>query len=155
MEFGLPARRSAPFHSLGLFEPLARLPGVHLVSLQKGHGSEQLEDLAARFRVSDLGSSCDDFGDTAAVMKNLDLIISVDSAPAHLAGALALPVWLPLPRDSEWRWLLDRQDSPWYPTMRLFRQTTAGNWSDVMERMARELGSRAQLLGHESNVANS
>ena len=75
-------------------------------------------------------------------MNNLDLVISVDSSPAHLAGALGVPVWVPLPQDSEWRWLFDREDSPWYPTMRLFRQTTPDDWSDVFARMAAELGRR-------------
>ena len=77
-------------------------------------------------------------------MKNLDLVISVDSSPAHLAGALGVPVWVPLPSACCWRWLTQREDSPWYPTMRLFRQTSFGDWSDVFERMARELGVSIQ-----------
>ena len=128
--------------SLTQFEPLARVPGVRLISLQKGLGSEQLQELAGRFPIADLGSTCEDFSDTAAVMKNLDLVISVDSAPAHLAGALGVPVWLPLPSLCCWRWLTHREDSPWYPTMRLFRQATSGNWSPVLEQMAQQLGSR-------------
>ena len=79
--------------------------------------------------------------DTAAAMKALDLIITSDSAVAHLAGALGVAVWVALPWIPDWRWLLDRQDSPWYPTMRLFRQTRAGDWGEVFARMAAELAS--------------
>jgi hypothetical protein len=77
--------------------------------------------------------------DTAAVMHNLDLVITSDSAVAHLAGALAVPIWVALPLVPDWRWLLDRQDSPWYPTMRLFRQTRLDCWSDIFDRMTEEL----------------
>ncbi len=126
---------------LALFEPLAAIPGVRLLSLQKGAGSEQLAD--AKFKVEDLGSTLDEgaaaFCDTAAVIENLDLVISSDTALAHLAGALAARVWVALPLSPDWRWLLDRDDSPWYPTMRLFRQTRAGDWPAVFERIAAEL----------------
>src|SRR5262249_28386889 len=95
------------------------------------------------FPVTDLGSRLDEtagpFMDTAAVMKNLDLVVTSDTAIPHLAGALAVPVWVALPFAPDWRWLLEREDSPWYPTMRLFRQTERGNWTRVFERMAREL----------------
>ena len=77
--------------------------------------------------------------DTAAVMENLDLIITTDTAAAHLAGGLGVPVWTALAYVADWRWLLDREETPWYPTMRLFRQTEPGNWSEVFERMTREL----------------
>jgi len=91
----------------------------------------------------DLGSRLDEasgaFMDTAAVMMNLDLVISSDNAVPHLAGALGVPVWLALPLGPDWRWLLEREDSPWYPTMRLFRQTRCGQWEDVFDRMAEEL----------------
>ena len=73
--------------------------------------------------------------DTAAIMKNLDLIITVDTAPAHLAGALGVPVWVALPFAPDWRWLLEREDSPWYPTMRLFRQKKPGDWDEVFARL--------------------
>ena len=132
--------RSIP---LAAFAPLAAVPGVRLISLQKGHGSGQLAELHERFEVIDLGDSLDStagpFMDTAAVMKNLDLVITSDTAIAHLAGALGVPVWLALCASPEWRWMLARTDSPWYPTMRLFRQTTLGNWTDVFQRMAAEL----------------
>jgi ADP-heptose:LPS heptosyltransferase len=112
---------------------------VHLLSLQKGAGSEQLPALQGRFPVTDLGSHLDDFLDTAAVMKSLDLVISVDTAIAHLAGALGIPVWVAMPFAPDWRWLLDREDSPWYPTMRLFRQARSGWWEDVFHRIAETL----------------
>jgi hypothetical protein len=131
--------RSSP---LVQFAPLARVPGVHLLSLQKGAGCEQLPALQGRFPVTDLGSRLDDFLDTAAVMKSLDLVISVDTAIAHLAGALGVPVWVALPFAPDWRWLLDREDSPWYPTMRLLRQTRPGRWEDVFHRIAEALQER-------------
>ena len=141
-KFRLDRFRSAP---LTEFAPLARVPGVHLFSLQKGPGAEQLAALTDRFPVTDLGSGLDDFVDTAAVLKNLDLVVSVDTAVAHLAGALGIPVWVALPSASDWRWLMDREDSPWYPSMRLFRQDKPGDWAGVFaeirvaaEKMAAE-----------------
>ena len=120
------------------FAPLARLPGVRLISLQKGFGSEQIA--AVDFPVLDLSDRLDEaagpFMDTAAVIRNLDLVVTADTAIAHLAGALGAPVWLALQLSPDWRWLLGRDDSPWYPTMRLFRQTTFGQWPDVFERIA-------------------
>ena len=86
----------------------------------------------------------DAFVDTAAAMSCLDLIVTCDTSIAHLAGALALPVWVALKSDAEWRWLTERADSPWYPTMRVFRQTRRGVWSDVFEAMARELAQLAE-----------
>jgi tetratricopeptide (TPR) repeat protein len=137
--------RSVP---LSEFAPLADVPGVQLFSLQKGPGSEQLtESLAARLHIVDLAGSLDNEGsafmDTAAVMKCLDLVITTDTAAAHLAGALAVPVWVALGFSPEWRWMLDREDSPWYPTMRLFRQAKLGQWGDVFARMADELRKKA------------
>jgi hypothetical protein len=85
-----------------------------------------------------------DFLDTAAVMSSLDLVVAPDSAVAHLAGALGVRVWVPLSTVGEWRWLVDREDSPWYPTMRLFRQTSLGDWDGVFERTAQTL--RRELL---------
>ena len=84
-----------------------------------------------------------DFSDTAAFMQNLDLIISVDTAAAHLAGALGRPVWTLLPFNPDWRWMLTTEDSPWYPTMRLFRQPSFGDWESVMARVADELKNLA------------
>jgi hypothetical protein len=81
--------------------------------------------------------------DTAAVMQALDLLITSDSAIVHLAGALAVPIWVALPFMPDWRWLLDREDSPWFPTMRLFRQRVRGNWEEVFGRIAEELGTKS------------
>jgi hypothetical protein len=131
--------------SVGLaeFAPLAELRGVHLVSLQKGPGSEQLGAFAGRWPATDLGVRLDEttgaFMDTAAVMKHLDLIVTSDTSIPHLAGALGVPVWVVLPCLPDWRWLLNREDSPWYPTMRLFRQERAGDWGSVFRRIAEEV----------------
>jgi Tfp pilus assembly protein PilF len=128
--------RSIP---LAEFAPLAGLPGVRLISLQKGFGSKQITDVD--FPVRDLSSQLDEstgpFMDTAALIRNLDLVVTPDSATAHLAGALGAPVWLALQHVPDWRWLRDRDDSPWYPNARLFRQTTFGEWSEVFQRMAK------------------
>jgi hypothetical protein len=132
--------RSAPLTALA---PLAAVPGVRLISLQKGPGSEQIwsfppiEDLGSRF---DAGA--DAFLDTAAAMQCLDLVVSVDTAPAHLAGALGKPVWIALKHVPDWRWMLGRADSPWYPAARLFRQERAGDWGAVFQQMAEALKQR-------------
>ncbi len=125
--------------SLAHFAPLADVPGVCLVNLQKGHGVEQLPAFAAAHSIVDFGEQVDStagaFMDTAAIMRNLDLVITADTATAHLAGALGINVWVALRQVPEWRWLLDRDDSPWYPTMRLFRQQQLGQWDAVFENM--------------------
>jgi Tfp pilus assembly protein PilF len=131
---------------LALLEPLAVIPGVRLYSLQKGHGLDQLAVVADRFTVTDLGPQLDDFMDTANAIKSLDLVISPDTSLAHLAGALGAPVWVALPLASDWRWLLDREDTPWYPTMRLYRQRTWGNWNEVFERITRDLKARLDAI---------
>jgi len=130
--------RSVP---LTAFAPLAGVEGVNLVSLQVGPGCEQVAALGGRFPVADLASGFDPagIGDAAAVVQNLDLVITVDTSVAHLAGALSVPVWLALPFAADWRWLVGREDSPWYPTMRLFRQARPGAWGEVFERLAREM----------------
>jgi hypothetical protein len=133
-------QRSIP---LAQFAPLAHVPSVQLISLQKGPGKEQLLALADAFPVVDFNNRLDEaagaFTDTAAIMSSLDLVITSDTALPHLAGALGIPVWIALPFVADWRWLLEREDSPWYPTMRLFRQTRLNQWEDVFERMAEEL----------------
>ena len=132
--------RSIP---LRFFEPLASHPDTRLISLQIGFGSEQVSQVADRFAVLEFGPDFDErngpFMDAAAVISNLDLVITSDTAVAHLAGAMGARVWLALPRVANWRWMQDREDSPWYPTMRLFRQERAGDWEGVFRRMSEEL----------------
>jgi tetratricopeptide (TPR) repeat protein len=136
--------RSVPLVELA---PLADVPGVSLYSLQKGYGTEQLQDASFAARIArfepELDTEADAFIDTAAVMMHLDLVVTSDTAIAHLAGALGRPVWLALQFAPEWRWLLDRADSPWYPTMRLFRQGRSGDWAGVFAEMAAQLGKLA------------
>ena len=93
----------------------------------------------SRYLLSDLSARIEDFADTAEIVEQLDLVISVDTAVAHLAGALGRPVWLLLPFAPDFRWMLDRDDSPWYPTMRLFRQSHRGDWPNVFSRVAQDL----------------
>ncbi len=126
----------------GCFVPLASLPGTRFFSLQKGAGVEQLQDVAGQFPITELGSRLQDFTDTAAVMMNLDLVVTSDTAIAHLAGALGVPVWVALRFIPDWRWLLDRNDSPWYPTMRLFRQDSRGDWQGVFRRIEAAIGQQ-------------
>ena len=132
------------FRSPGLaaIEPLLEIDGIAWVSLQKGPGREQLT-LGAQDNLIDLADDLTDFAETAAAMANLDLIISSCTAPAHLAGALGRPVWTLLPFMPDWRWLLERDNSPWYPTMRLFRQEAPGQWSGVVAGVAAALAGRA------------
>jgi tetratricopeptide (TPR) repeat protein len=119
--------------ALRQLETLAKIPKVRLIALQKHDGLEELKDLppAMRVEVFPLDETGDAFVDSAAIMENLDLVISADTAAAHLAGALGRPVWVALQFASDWRWFLDRSDSPWYPSMRLFRQKTDGDWAGV------------------------
>jgi tetratricopeptide (TPR) repeat protein len=137
------AGRSIP---LAEFLALAEDPRVRLVSLQRMHGLDQLEALPARHRIVDPGpdfdAGPDAFADTAALMAGLDLVVSSDTAIAHLAGALGVPAWIGLKWTPEWRWMLDRDDSPWYPAARLFRQPSAGDWAGVFAAMAVALEAR-------------
>jgi tetratricopeptide (TPR) repeat protein len=145
--------RSIP---LAQFEALARVPGVQLISLQKGPGTEQLAAVADRFRIIDLGSRLDEltgpFQDTAAVVRNLDLIVAPDTALTHLAGGLGAPVWAALAFAPHWVWCRDSTDSPWYPATRLFRQTKWGDWDSVFARMAEELRKLAAGRRHVGPV---
>ncbi|MGO8799115.1 MAG: DUF6165 family protein [Roseiarcus sp.] len=129
--------RSIP---LAAFAPLAAAPNVRLISLQKSAGAEQLAKLPPGIIVETLGDDFDAgphaFVDTAAAMAHLDLIVTCDTSIAHLAGALGRPVWVALKKVAEWRWLRERADSPWYPTMRLFRQRERGDWREVLARIA-------------------
>jgi Flp pilus assembly protein TadD len=121
----------------GRFAEIAALPGVQLVSLQKGATKQPT------FPIVDRTAELESYLDTAALVKNLDLVVTVDTSVAHLAGALGVPVWVAVPFAPDWRWLLEREDSPWYPTMWLVRQSALDRWDDVFARMARELESHA------------
>ncbi len=126
---GMDGRRSL---ALQRYFPFFDVPGISLVSLQKGAASGQTRMLAPGMILHDHTMELDDFADTAALVEALDLVISVDTAVAHLAGALGKPVWILNRHDQCWRWLRDRADSPWYPTARLFHQQTPGGWSAVI-----------------------
>ncbi|HEX3727058.1 MAG TPA: tetratricopeptide repeat protein, partial [Pirellulales bacterium] len=132
--------RSIP---LAEFEPLSRLGGVTLISLQKDDGTGQLQQWSERLGIVDFGKELDAehgaFMDTAAIMRSLDVTITCDTAIAHVGGALGTKVWVALPRAGEWRWMWDREDSPWYRTMRLFRQDQPHDWRGVFERIADRL----------------
>jgi ADP-heptose:LPS heptosyltransferase len=125
--------------------PLGRIAGVRLISLQKQHGLEQLQDLPSDVRVETVGPDFDEgpdaFLDTAAVMRHLDLVVTVDTSIAHLAGALATRTWIALKQVPDWRWLLDRRDSPWYPTLHLYRQEKDGDWKSVIAKMTQDLAA--------------
>lgn len=124
---------------------LAEISGVQLISLQRGEAREQLLASVPRLPIVDLGEDIDTvngaFMDTAAIMRNLDLVITSDTAVAHLAGGLGVRAWMGLPLVPNWRWFLNRNDSPWYPTMRMFRQKKTNDWSNVMMEMRQSLAS--------------
>ena len=128
--------------NLAQLAPIARVPGVRLYSLQRAPGSAQIPEVAESFQVTDLGTHLGDFMDDAAVMANLDLVISAETSLAHLGGALGIPVWVALSFNPDWHWPADRPESTWYPTLRLFRQKSWGNWDEVFERMAGELSKK-------------
>lgn len=124
--------------------PLWQVPGASFVSLQKGQGEEEARLLARDQPLLHLGSDIADFADSAAIIAQLDLLISVDTAAVHLAGALGVPCWALIPVEgTDWRWLLDGETSPWYPgTLRLFRQTTVGDWDGPVEQVRQALFTR-------------
>ena len=128
--------RSVP---LPAFADISKIPDVRLVSLQKGPAATELRD--AGIDIIDWTSELRDMADTAALVANLDLIISVDTSVAHLAGAMAKPVWTLIPFGPDWRWMLDRSDSPWYPTMRLFRQAALHDWNGPLTQVTEQLRS--------------
>jgi len=119
--------------SLDFFSEFEKMENVSLYSLQKGVGEEQLTN--SSLNITHLGNTFNDFSDTAAALANLDLLITVDTAIAHLAGAMGIPTWILIPFMPCWRWFLDRVDSPWYDSVMLFRQREAGNWEEVKQRM--------------------
>ncbi len=142
---GNPTAQLDPGRSIPLaeFAPLSQVANARLISLQKSHGLDQLDQLPPGMHVEtpgpDVDAGPDAFIDTAAIMMSLDLIVTSDTAIAHLAGSLGRPVWLALRHVPDWRWMIDRQDSPWYPTMRLYRQSVRGQWHDVFARIASDL----------------
>ena len=135
-------KRSCP---LKILAPLWQVPGVQFFSLQMGPGSEQLTEVGPNVPIHDLTPQIRDFADTAAIMTNLDLVITIDTVSAHLAGALGVKTWVLLPHVAEWRWHCQRTDSPWYPGMRLFRQQQRGDWATLSSQVAAELRN---LLGN-------
>ncbi|MEX0679701.1 MAG: tetratricopeptide repeat protein [Pirellulales bacterium] len=142
---GNPDHPNDRFRSVRLaeFARLATVPGVRLVSLQKGAGRSRLAEMPGDVQVIDFGDELDEssgaFMDTAAVIRHLDLVVTVDTAMAHLAGGMGAPVWLLLQRSPDWRWMLDGQETPWYPSMRLFRQRKLHEWDAVFADLAEQL----------------
>lgn len=130
--------------SLAQFIEIAASPDVELFSLQLGERANDLITMGAAGLIYDLGARLHDFADTAAVMSQMDLVITIDSAPAHLAGGLGVPVWTLLNYAADWRWLMDRSDSPWYPTMRLFRQANSRDWDIVFTQVRQALSERLE-----------
>ena len=134
-----------------LFEPLLRIEGAHFYSLQMGPEAAQLDTIKAP--ITDLTKFIEDLADTAALMTHLDLILAVDTSVVHLAGALGKKVWVMLPLGPDWRWLLHRDDSPWYPSMRLFRQTTFDDWHHALDKVQRALMEEIDGAGMERSLA--
>ena len=128
---------------LDAMRPLLGEARIRYVSLHTELREEDARLMAAHPEIMHFGEELEDFADTAAAIAQLDLVISVDTAVAHLAGAMAKPVWILLPFNPDFRWLLGRDDSPWYPTARLFRQPTAGDWTSVIARVREALAARA------------
>ncbi len=135
------AKRSIP---LQMFQELAHIKGVSFYSLQKDKHDQWTDMDSLKIFEKDFGPEISDFADTAAIIENLDLVISVDTSVVHLAGALGKPVWTLIPFEPDFRWLLDREDSPWYPTMKLFRQPGYGAWEPVLKRVAQALSKKIQ-----------
>jgi tetratricopeptide (TPR) repeat protein len=147
--------RSVP---LDMLSPLWGLAGVRFISLQKGVAEAEVDGLPAELDFVNLGPELEDFCDTAAVISELDLVLCVDTAVAHLAGALGKPVWLMLPQPADFRWMEGREDSPWYPTLRLFRQSRRDHWEEVVERVKAALQERlrggvAETRAHADRLA--
>lgn len=139
---GRPAHHNDANRSMSLTDlaPLA-MPGVTFLAIQKGPQAEQAMTPPAGINIISLDREIEDFEDTAAILTIADLLISVDSSPVHLAGALGRPAWVLLPFVPDWRWLLERSDTPWYPSVQLFRQSTAGDWSGVLAQASKALRS--------------
>jgi len=133
--------------SLATLAPLLDLPDATFVSLQHEVREADLPTLQASANVHDAGTKFRDFADTAAVIASLDAVISVDTAVAHLAGAMAKPLWLMLPFAADFRWLRERSDSPWYPTARLYRQSAFGNWDNVVQEIRHDVAQLGTCAG--------
>ncbi|MBF0124017.1 MAG: tetratricopeptide repeat protein [Magnetococcales bacterium] len=144
--------RSIP---LQRFQPLFEIPGIEFYSLQMGVAAQAIQQLPAG-TIHDLSPGITTFADSAAILSQLDLLISIDSSPVHLSGALGIPTWTLITFTPDWRWLLQREDTPWYPSMRLFRQSQPAVWDDVLERVTRELKvvARAWSQGNTSLLHN-
>jgi tetratricopeptide (TPR) repeat protein len=136
---------------VGTLLPLLRTPNINWISLQKGEAAEQLSCLAGSVFVWDGSSADKDLAETAAMVSTLDLVITTDTCIAHLAGAMARPVWILLPHLSDWRWMQEIETTPWYPTARLFRQRSPGDWAGVLERVGAEL-NRLQSGKHSLTI---
>jgi tetratricopeptide (TPR) repeat protein len=151
---GNPEHKNDRYRSIRLsaLAPLWQVAGVRFISLQKGAAAAEWERLPAGLDAVNLGPELADFTDTAAVISQLDLVICVDTAVAHLAGALGKPVWLLVAQPADFRWLEGREDSPWYPTMRLFRQSRRGDWDEVIERV--KMALQARVRGGTPTVAS-
>jgi tetratricopeptide (TPR) repeat protein len=134
--------------SLITFSPLSQLKEITFYSVQKGEGAEQAKSPPGGMKLVDFTEELHNFTDTAALIENLDLVISADTAVAHLTGAMGKPIWTLLPFAPDWRWMLTREDSPWYPTMRLFRQHSTGNWRAVIDRVVMEIRDTFNLHDH-------
>src|SRR5208282_4708903 len=127
------------------FLPLAAVEGVRWFSMQKGPEAEQVQSVADRFPMCSLGSRLVSFMDAAACLESLDLVITVDTALAHCAGALGVPTWVLLPFVPDWRWLLDSEENPWYPSVRLWRQPALGRWDGVIAGIAAGLKTLPEI----------
>jgi len=141
-------RRSCPPENL---LPLFKINGIQWIGLQKSDSTSRVQGLAHNQALQNLGKEFSDFTDTAATIAKLDLVISIDTSVAHLAGAMGKPVWLMLPQIADWRWLLQKEDSPWYPSMRIFRQHRPGDWEAVIKRLAAELNLTIQQQRQQSD----
>jgi len=146
---GNPSHQNDRFRSLQLQQllPLTQVPGVRLYSLQKGAGREQLVAMTGQHAIVDLSDGLNDFYDTAAAISSLNLVIGCDTSVVHLAGALGVPTWVLLSAAADWRWLRSRPDSPWYPTVKLFRQRRLGVWDDVIATVGQSLTELATSIG--------
>jgi len=137
------------------FESIANISGIRLIGIQKGKAAEQVKDLLPGMEVINYGPELDDFTDTMALIENLDLIIAVDTAVAHLAGAMGKPIWLILTFAHHWPWLLNRTDSPWYPNMRIYRQKKKGDWASVFDRVGKDLQHELQTENPQKGYRES